>query len=120
MEDYELFQCNMLQIEESKEKAVFPPEYGEYKEGEARVDEAPMHQFEKDKPIKHEESKLKVTNLGTEEAPKNILVGDDWDPVLKATTVKIFLEYKDVFAWTYKDLKGVPREMCVHRIQLVP
>lgn len=43
MEDYELFQCNMLQIEETKEKAVFPPKYGEYREGEARVDDIPTH-----------------------------------------------------------------------------
>lgn len=32
---------------------------------------------------------------------------------------KIFTEYKDIFAWTYKDLKGVPPELCVHRILLV-
>lgn len=99
---------------------MFPPEYGEYREGEAWVDDAPAQQFDKDKPIKYEESKLKVTNLGKEEDPKNILVGDDWDLVLKATTFKIFMEYKDVFTWTYKDLKGVPPELCVHHIQLVP
>ena len=38
---------------------------------------------------------------------------------MKAATFKIFLEYKDVFAWTYKDLKGVSPEFCVHRIPLV-
>lgn len=32
--------------------------------------------------------------------------------MLKAAAFKIFLEYKDVFAWSYKDLKGVPPEMC--------
>ncbi|XP_059068626.1 transposon Tf2-1 polyprotein [Cryptomeria japonica] len=47
------------------------------------------------------------------------MVGDDWSPVLKAAAFKIFLEYKDVFAWTYKDLKGVPPELCVHRIPLM-
>ena len=58
-------------------------------------------------------------NLGDDIEPKNILVGDNWNPVLKAAAFKIFLEYKDVFAWTYKDLKGVPPELCVHRIPLV-
>ena len=57
--------------------------------------------------------------MGDEAEPRNILVGDNWDPVLKATTFKIFLEYKDVFAWTYKDLKGVTLELCVHRISLI-
>ena len=47
------------------------------------------------------------------------MVGDKWNPVLKAATFKIFMEYKDVFAWTYTDLKGVPFEMCVHHIPLV-
>ena len=51
-------------------------------------------------------------NLGDEAEPKNILMGDNWDLVLKAAVFKIFMEYKDVFAWTYKDLKGVPRS-CV-------
>ena len=38
---------------------------------------------------------------------------------MKVATFKISLEYKDVFAWTYKDLKGVSPELCVHRISLV-
>lgn len=58
-------------------------------------------------------------NLGDEAKPRNILVEDNWDPILKAAAFKIFLEYKDVFTWTYKDLKGVPLELCVHRIPLV-
>jgi hypothetical protein len=68
---------------------------------------------------KYEEPTVKTINLGDEAEPKNILVGDDWNPVLKAAAFKIFTEYKDVFAWTYKDLKGVPPELCVHRILLV-
>lgn len=71
------------------------------------------------KPIRYEES-VKPTNLGMEAEPRNILVGDDWNPVLKATAFKIFMEYKDVFAWMYKDLKGVPLELCIHQISLVP
>ncbi len=27
-------------------------------------------------------------------------------------------EFKDVFTWTYKDLKGIPRELAQHRIEL--
>lgn len=80
--------------------------------------EDPAHKFDKDKPIKYEPS-LKVVNLGDEANPKNIFIGDDWNPVLKAAAFKIFMEYKDVFAWTYKDLKGLPLELCVHIIKLV-
>jgi len=27
-------------------------------------------------------------------------------------------EFKDVFAWTYKDLKGIPPKLTQHRIEL--
>lgn len=99
MSDYELFppSCNMLEIEEDPNE--FHREYKEYKKGEARVEESPAHQFPKDE---HDEN------------PKTILVGDDWNPVLKTVTFKIFTKYTDVFAWTYKDLKGVPLKLCVH------
>ncbi len=26
-------------------------------------------------------------------------------------------EFKDVFAWTYKDLKSIPRELAQHKIE---
>jgi hypothetical protein len=28
------------------------------------------------------------------------------------------MEYKDVFAWSYKELKGIPIEVCEHKIEL--
>jgi hypothetical protein len=31
---------------------------------------------------------------------------------------KLLLEYKDMFTWTYKDLKGVPPKLAQHRIEL--
>ena len=116
MEDYELFSsCNMLGVEGMDvEEEVFPSEFGEYKEGEARVFESPAHNFDAGKPIKYEEPSVSVMNLRNEDSLRNILVGDDWNPVLKPTTSKIFMEYKDVFAWSYKDLKCVPPELCVH------
>ena len=77
------------------------------------------HTFSKDKPIKYKEPTVKKMNLGDEANPKNIFVGDDWNPALKAEAFKICMEYKDVFAWTYKDLKGVPSELCVRWIPLI-
>ncbi len=29
------------------------------------------------------------------------------------------VNYHDVFAWKYKNLKGIPREICEHKIKLV-
>jgi hypothetical protein len=33
-------------------------------------------------------------------------------------SLKLLLEYKDVFAWTYKDLKGTHPELAQHCIEL--
>jgi len=32
--------------------------------------------------------------------------------------LKLLLEYKDMFAWTYKDLKGIPPKLTQHHIEL--
>ena len=120
MEDYELFHnCNVLTVEEGHSANEFPKEFTEIKEGDVPLDVTPAHTFSKEEPIRYNEATLQTMNLGDEAEPRNILVGDNWDPVLKAAAFKIFLEYKDVFAWTYKDLKGVLSELCVHRILLI-
>jgi hypothetical protein len=31
----------------------------------------------------------------------------------------LLTDYKDVFAWSYKELKGIPRNICEHKIQLM-
>ncbi len=31
---------------------------------------------------------------------------------------KLLLKYKDMFPWTYKDLKSIPPELAQHRIEL--
>jgi hypothetical protein len=29
------------------------------------------------------------------------------------------IDYQDVFAWSYKELIGIPREICEHKIELM-
>jgi hypothetical protein len=57
-------------------------------------------------------------NLGTNEDPKNINVYDGL--TLEEFTIwyHFFKSNKSAFAWTYKDLKGVPPEICEHQIIL--
>ena len=86
-------------MDEGKED-LFPPVYREYTKGEAQVNKTLVHQFNKERLIQYEERLLKITNLGDEANPQNILVEEDWNLVLKVATFRIFLEYKDVFAWT--------------------
>jgi hypothetical protein len=54
MEDYKLFpSCNMLGVEEGNngEENKFSKEYREVKEGEAKMDETPAHEFTEEKEI---------------------------------------------------------------------
>jgi len=44
--------------------------------------------------------KYELVNLGIKEDPKTINFGLGCSPQEKATFVKLFKEYKDVFAWT--------------------
>ncbi len=32
---------------------------------------------------------------------------------------QLLIEFKDVFAWSYKELKGIPRLICKHKIELI-
>jgi hypothetical protein len=68
---------------------------------------------------------LKITNsacidmnLGTDNDPKNIKIYSGLDSKLLKEWLQFFKDTKDVFAWTYKDLKGVPPEICQHQIVL--
>ena len=72
--------------------------YTEYKEGGTTLDNTPAHIF--DQKVEYKEANLHALNLGEEGQTKEIFIGEDWDPVLKAAALRIFMEYKDVFAWT--------------------
>ena len=59
-------------------------------------------------------------NLRTENDPKNIRIYSDLTSELFKEWLQFFKDTKDVFAWTYKDLEGVPPEICQHQIVLEP
>jgi hypothetical protein len=46
----------------------------------------------------------KVNDLGFEQDPKKVNLGHVCSPSEQAT-LKLFRQYKNVFAWTYDDLK---------------
>lgn len=60
----------------------------------------------------------KEMNLGTEEDPKNINVYEGLTPEEFTMWYQFFKSNKSAFAWTYKDLKGVPPKICEHQIIL--
>ncbi len=55
------------------------------------------------------EEQLVKLNLGNKEEPKEVLINAILPSVFQAQIKEVLMEYKDVFAWCYKKLKGIPR-----------
>jgi hypothetical protein len=57
-------------------------------------------------------------NLGTNAKPQLVKINAHME-INKVLEVEQFLkEFKDVFTWTYKDLKGTPPKLAQHKIEL--
>ncbi len=56
-------------------------------------------------------------NLGTKANPQYIKVNSQLTKEKTKKLQMLFKEFKDVFAWTYKDLKGIPPELVQHIIE---
>ena len=59
-----------------------------------------------------------AVNLGTKQDPKNINLGKNCTSAEKAAFMKLFKEYRDIFAWTYEDLKTYDTKIIQHVIPL--
>ncbi len=65
------------------------------------------------------EEQLNKLNLGSERDPKQVLINAVLLIFFQAQIKEILVNYHDVFAWNYKDLKGIGKEICEHKIELV-
>ena len=52
------------------------------------------------------------------EEPKPVWIATDLSPEEEDELIATLKEYRDVFAWTYKDLKGVLPNVCQHTIPM--
>jgi hypothetical protein len=59
-----------------------------------------------------------AVNLSTKQDPKNINLGKNFTTIKKSTFMKLFREFKDVFTWTYEDLKTYDTKIIQHVIAL--
>jgi len=57
-------------------------------------------------------------NLGTHDELQVVKLNVDLDLFITYATKQLLKEYKDVFAWTYKDLRGIPPHLMQHQIEL--
>ena len=52
------------------------------------------------------------------EEPRPVYIATDLTPEEEELLITTLKEYKDVFAWSYKDLKGVDPTICQHTISM--
>ncbi|CAL8174006.1 unnamed protein product [Prunus armeniaca] len=63
---------------------------------------------------------LKELNLGTNEDPRPIFVSALLNPSEQESYHQLLLEYKDVFAWTHKEMPGLDPKVAVHHLAVKP
>ncbi len=55
---------------------------------------------------------IKITNL------QQVKINIDLELVISSQLVELLKVFKDIFAWTYKDLEGIPLDIVQHQIEL--
>jgi len=65
------------------------------------------------------EKQLVKFNVGSKEELKEVLIDAILPSVSQSQIKKVLMEYKDAFAWNYKELKGIARKACEHKIELM-
>jgi hypothetical protein len=57
--------------------------------------------------------------LGTQVEPQDVLINVILHNTFQLQMKKLLIDYKDVFAWSYKELKGNSRKICEQKIQFM-
>jgi hypothetical protein len=63
---------------------------------------------------------FEVVNLGNKQCATNINLGKNCSLDEKQAFIKLFKEYKDIFSWTYDDLKTYDTKIIQHIIPMKP
>ena len=63
-------------------------------------------------------TKLEEVNMGTIVEPRTISIAKNLPPSTRTELIALLREYKDVFAWSYNDMKGLSPKFYQHQINL--
>ena len=75
---------------------------------------------EKDEQVGAEE-KLEEINLGSDsQEPRPILISSRLSETEKSKLIMLLKEYKDVFAWDYREMLGLDPGLVVHTLNVEP
>ena len=61
---------------------------------------------------------LEEVNLGTNEAPKKVYIGQNLSTKIRKTLIDLLRKFRHVFAWSYDDLKAYREDLFQHVIPL--
>ncbi len=64
------------------------------------------------------EEQLTKINLGNKENLQQVKINVDLKIIINYQLIELLKEFKDIFAQTYKDLKGIPPKVVQHWIEL--
>jgi hypothetical protein len=65
------------------------------------------------------DEQLNKLNLGINEEPRIMLVNATLFGQFQVKVKQLSTKFKDVCAWSYKELKGILRSICKHKIELI-
>lgn len=92
--------------------------------GTISVDETPIQDKLQFMDIAHcnhnKENRLCLLNVGTLVNPKILKVNANLTLGLMSTTESLFREFLDVFVFSLEDMRGIPKHIATHRIDLDP
>jgi hypothetical protein len=114
--------CAFLQSELLKPKEVISIEDDKFPKGLTPLESSfSMSDVGKKENTVEEESKRKVgdivsVNIGTSDDPKILKIGAQCSQEEKERFMDLFHEFKDVFAWSYEDLRGFDPNIIQHAI----
>ena len=61
---------------------------------------------------------LEEVNMGTTAEPRTISIAKNLPPSTRMELIALLDEYRDVFAWSYDDMKGLDPKFYQHQINL--
>jgi len=70
--------------------------------------------------IKPHQEQVEMINLGDEGEEKMVKIAGDLSSEMKQQLYNLLEEFKDIFAWCYKDMPGLNSEIVQHRLPLKP
>ena len=63
-------------------------------------------------------SQLEEVDLGTKDKPRPVNVAKEMPNEEKKAMIELLMNFRDVFAWSYEDMRGLDPQLYQHQIHL--